>query len=132
MELVQNKIMRFGFLYRILLLVQNKIMRFGALSMRFWWVIFKSTTIVKEVMMRLYICYAATLFCLVLSIGELQAKSSTPPIKEDERGCKFNRIGRHIMTALDSIFAALFTMNSSHVQEAYTAARTNIKDMDTD
>ena len=102
--------------------------------------------------MRLYICYAALTFCILLSIGELQGKSSMPPkrktpltFKEGYEqgkekgyrrsyrwGYKFGRIGRHIMIAADSIFAALFTMNASHVQEAYDVSRSTLKNIDAD
>jgi hypothetical protein len=79
---------------------------------------------VMTLSMRMYVCWAAGLFCLVLTIGELQAESADAPL--------WRRIGVRVMTALDSIFAALFTMNADHVQEAYAAARRRLKEMDAD
>lgn len=75
-----------------------------------------------SVAMRLYVCWAAGLFCLVLSIGELQAESPDAPL--------WRRIGSRVMTALDSIFAAVFTMNPDHVREAYDAARRRVQEME--
>lgn len=74
--------------------------------------------------MRLYVCWAAGIFCLVLSIGECQADSPDAPLAQ--------RIGRRVMRALDSIFAALFTMNADAVREAYAAARERLNQMDAD
>ena len=74
--------------------------------------------------MRVYVCWAAGLFCLVLSVGECQAESPAAPL--------WRRIGGRVMTALDTMFATLFTMNGDCVREAYDAARRGLKEMDAD
>jgi hypothetical protein len=78
--------------------------------------------IAMSIGMRLYVCWAAWLFCLVLSVGELQADSATAPL--------WRRIGARVMRALDSAFAAVFTMNEDHVREAYDAARRRVREME--
>lgn len=74
--------------------------------------------------MRVYVCWAAGLFCLVLSLGELQADSPDAPL--------WRRVGGRVMGLLDTTFAALFTMNPDHVREAYGAARRGLREMDAD
>ena len=74
--------------------------------------------------MRLYVCWAAGLICIVCSVGEIQDKSTTAPL--------LGRIGSTVMRALDTCFAALMTMGTEHVEEAYEIARQSLKDMDTD